>query len=99
MSMKWTPRHSRSLASLLHAGCSTAECAEALEVCETTIRRHRKRRVVQDRLGALRAKDLADEYYEGVAAVSEDECPYHGAAITARCWWMAGFHDAQRGMA
>lgn len=43
--------------------------------------------------------DIPDQYYEGVAAESEDQCPYAWYELFDRCWWMAGFHDARRGMA
>jgi len=42
---------------------------------------------------------LPDEYYEGVAADREIDCPYCATEMQKRCWWMAGFHDGKRGVA
>lgn len=40
-----------------------------------------------------------DAYYEGIAAWPTAACPYSQADLFHFCWFMAGYNDADRGMA
>lgn len=60
---------------------------------------HRHGIVIHPVRAGFRSDELPEDYYDGVAAMSEDQCPFVMTDIRRLCWWKAGFHDARRGLA
>lgn len=98
---EWTGEHDRELARLLHKELTARDIAEQMGVSATTIHRHRRTRAVRQEVAALRASSndvLPDTYYQGVAGHPDETCPFPMSDLQNRCWWLAGWHDADRGL-
>ena len=73
-------------------GDSTVSMAETLDRTIDSVagrlRVLRRKRLIED------GSAMSDEYYEGMAAESEEDCPY-SKAVSLMEWsaWMAGFND------
>jgi len=95
----WTHDDSLTLAELKVQGLTHAECAQAMGRSRPTIYRYWKHRDVMNEARRLRADDIPEVYYEGVAAYPSRECPYPESRIRNYCWWWAGWNDCERGVA
>lgn len=101
MHKPWKDSEVETLRTLLLHGRSYAEIAKVLKRTPTSIGgKACKLGIYKVRQKAPKpVQQYPSEYYEGVAADSEIECPYGLGEMGKRCWWMAGLADGQKGAA